>query len=55
VSFVLIVFVFRCISEYEIGRVRGSVAFIDDDNDDDIYLLQLGLHPMAAVSSLLQK
>jgi hypothetical protein len=39
------------------GRVRGSVAPIVDDNDDDddIYLLKFGFHPVAAVSRLIQK
>jgi hypothetical protein len=27
----------------------------DDGHDDDIYLLQLGIHPVAVVDSLVQK
>jgi hypothetical protein len=55
-SFVLTVFIFRLSSEYEMERVRGPVALIDDDDDyDDIYLLQLGFHLVAVVSSLVQK
>ena len=37
------------------GRVRGPVATIHHDDDDDIYLLQLGFQPVAVVSSLVQK
>ena len=35
------------------GLVRGSVARTSED--DDTYLLQLGFHPVVAVSSLVQK
>jgi hypothetical protein len=35
--------------------IMKACVEVDDDGDNDIYLLQLGIHPVAVVGSLVQK